>query len=337
MTKRFFKDGPKTDVYETITNKIIEAIERGAETYEMPWNRKSGSGFLPINASNGKPYRGVNVIALWAAQQSMGYQSNEWATFKQWKEKGAAVRKGEKSTTIVFWKFLDPDGPDERPDGEIRADGEGRVMMARAYPVFCADQVEGYTPKAAPPAVENTAERVDHAEQFFKRLGADLRHGGNAAYYSPINDHIQMPPFEEFKTVDGYYSVLAHEHTHWTGHASRVGRDLKGRFGDGSYAMEELIAELGAAFTMGVLGLSNEPRDDHAAYINSWLQVLKGDKRAIFSASSKAQEAMDFFLKANPDYAFTVADELEDATAPPVPPPDLIKAQHTAKGPKVGL
>ena len=289
----------QTDVYQKITDQIIQAIENGAADYEMPWNRRHGNGLLPLNAETGKPYRGVNIIALWATQQDKGYQSNEWATFKQWQEKGAQVRKGEKATHIVFWSFIDKDAQAAADNGEAATDEDNRRMFARSYAVFNADQVDGYTPATIIPEVttSNSMERIPEVDHFFDNLGADLRHGGSQAYYSPSNDYIQMPLFEDFKTVEGYYSVLAHESTHWTGANKRLARDLKGRFGDNSYAMEELIAELGAAFTMANIGLSNEPRTDHASYIQSWLKVLKDDKKAIFTASSKAQAAADFLLE----------------------------------------
>ena len=140
-------------------------------------------------------------------------------------------------------------------------------------------------------------ERIEKADSFFQSIGATLRHGGNRAYYAPDSDHIQMPPFQAFGENVAYYSTLAHEHTHWTANADRCDRQLGKRFGDNAYAAEELIAELGAAFTCAHLGLSTEPREDHAQYINSWLKVLKADKRAIFTAASKAQQAADFMIQ----------------------------------------
>jgi antirestriction protein ArdC len=161
--------------------------------------------------------------------------------------------------------------------------------------VFNAAQVDGYTPKAEPELTLN--ERTANAEAFFAGVGADVGHGGNRAYYSPSSDHIQMPPFQAFDESVSYYSTLAHEHTHWTASAGRCDRQLGKRFGDNAYAAEELIAELGAAFTCAQLGLSTEPRADHAAYIESWLKVLKADKRAIFTAASKAQQACDWLVQ----------------------------------------
>jgi antirestriction protein ArdC len=279
----------KRDVYQTVTAQIINAIEQGTGTWRMPWHTSGQFAFSPINVTSKKPYLGINTVCLWAAAQAKGYESGEWATYAQWQERGAQVRKGEKSTLVVFWKFAngtretDDDGPAN----------SSRLLFTRGYSVFNAAQVDGYNPPAdsAMPMLE----RIEQAESFFKSVGADVRHGGNQAYYAPVSDHIQMPPFRAFREAISYYSTLAHEHTHWT--ASRCDRQLGKRFGDNAYAAEELIAELGAAFTCAHLGLSTEPRADHAAYIQSWLRVLKADKRAIFTAASKAQQAADWMIQ----------------------------------------
>ena len=159
---------------------------------------------------------------------------------------------------------------------------------------FNAAQVDGYTTVADPEV--SMPERIELAETFFHAIQAEVRHGGNQAFYAPASDHIQMPPFGAFNENLSYYSVLAHEHTHWTAPAFRCDRQLGKRFGDGAYAAEELIAELGAAFTCAHLGLSTEPREDHAQYLASWLRVLKADSRAIFTAASKAQQATDWMI-----------------------------------------
>ena len=278
----------RADIYQRITDQIAAAIEAGAGKYEMPWHRAAG---VPMNASSRKPYRGINTIMLWAAAQAKGYPSDIWATFKQWKEMGASVRKRETATSIVFWKISDPKDP-ESEDGADDATGRRSRVLARGYAVFNAAQVDGYDAPARP--VLPPAERVDGAERFFAGLGADIRHGGARAYYAPSLDRIQMPPFEAFRSGVAYYGTLAHEATHWTSHASRCARDLKGRFGDEAYAAEELVAELGAAFLAADLEIEPEPRPDHAAYIASWLKALKNDKRAIFTAAGKAQAAVDW-------------------------------------------
>ncbi len=259
----------------------------------MPWHTSGKFASSPINVASKKAYRGINTLCLWAAAESRGYESGEWGTYRQWLERGAQVRKGEKATLVVFWKFANSSA--EAEDGADQPVSGSRLLFTRGYSVFNAAQVDGYTPKAEPEPPLN--ERMEHAEAFFAGVGADVRHGGNQAYYSPSSDHIQMPPFQSFVESVSYYSTLAHEHTHWTASAGRCDRQLGKRFGDNAYAAEELIAELGAAFTCAHLGLSTEPRTDHAAYIDSWLKVLKADKRAIFTAASKAQQACDWLVQ----------------------------------------
>ncbi len=283
----------KRDVYARVTDQIVTAIENGVGTWRMPWHTSGRFAFSPINIASHKPYRGINTVCLWAAAQSKGYQSGEWAMYQQWLDRGAQVRKGEKATLVVFWKFAHDSG--ESQDGGTEASaGRSRLLFTRGYSVFNAAQVDGYTPKVDADAT--MPERIAHAEEFFQAIRADLRHGGNQAHYSPVSDHIQMPPFAAFAENVPYYSTLAHEHTHWTAPAGRCDRELGKRFGDNAYAAEELIAELGAAFTCAYLGLSTEPRADHAQYIQSWLKVLKADSRAIFTAASKAQQATDWLI-----------------------------------------
>ena len=283
----------KRDVYARVTAQIIEAIEQGVGNWRMPWHTSGRFAFSPINVIRKKPYRGINTVCLWAAAQSKGYESGEWATYQQWQDKGAQVRKGEKSTLVVFWKFANDRG-ESQSDSDSPASGS-RLLFTRGYSVFNAAQVDGYTPKTD--AERPMLERVEQADLFFKAIGSDLRHGGNQAFYSPAGDYVQMPPFAAFRESVSYYSVLAHEHTHWTANGARCKRELGKRFGDSAYAAEELIAELGAAFTCAHLGLSTEPREDHAQYLQSWLRVLKADKRAIFTAASKAQQATDWMIQ----------------------------------------
>jgi antirestriction protein ArdC len=283
----------KLDVYAKFTSQIITAIEQGVGNWKMPWHTSGRFSSSPINATSRKAYRGINTVCLWAAAEAKGYDSGEWATYAQWGERKGQVRKGEKATTVVFWKFAN--GTAENQDGDDNATATGsRLLFTRGYSVFNAAQVDGYTPKPEPAVT--MPERIDRADSWFQSIGADVRNGGNRAYYSPGSDHIQMPPFAAFVENISYYSTLAHEHTHWTARAERCDRQLGKRFGD-SYAAEELIAEVGAAFVCANLGLSTEPREDHAEYIQSWLKVLRADKRAIFTAASKAQQAADYLMK----------------------------------------
>ena len=288
----------RIDIYNEITNQIIEAIEAGAENYKMPWHVNGANSALPVNASTHRPYRGVNVMMLWAVATNKAYETNLWATYQQWRELGARVRKGEKSTCVVFWKFFNEEA-DEQEGTESDARRNPKAVMARAYHVFNAGQVKGYQMSAVPRLPDT--ERIARAEQFIETIGADIREGGSRAFYSPTEDYIQMPPFAVFKKADYRYSVLAHEVTHWTGAKTRLNRDLATRFQKECYAAEELIAELGSAFICAELELEIEPRRDHAPYIQSWLKVLRNDKRAIFTASAKAQQAIDWLFKRNHD------------------------------------
>ncbi len=176
----------------------------------------------------------------------------------------------------------------------------------------------GYTPVRPEPLP--AAERIERAEEFFRHIGADVRHGGPKAFYSPSTDHIQMPPWEAFKDAEAYYATFGHEHQHWTGGEKRLARDLKGRFGSEAYAMEELGAELGAAFLCADLGLAVNPRPEHAAYIDSWLKVMRGDKRAIFTAASQAQRSTDYLHSLQPqrekEAPETVLRAMEDGEGP---------------------
>jgi antirestriction protein ArdC len=278
----------KADIYEQITNAIVSAIEEGTEKYEMPWHTLS----TPMNAANRKSYRGVNVLMLWATAHKHAYTSNEWATYRQWQEAGAQVRKGERSTTVVFWKFYDPV---EEQQGNSDVPQDSLRCFARCYHVFNASQVDGYVPKISEQLPESA--RIENADRFFASLPAVVKHGGDRAFYSPTGDFIQIPPFAQFKSPEAYVCTKAHEFGHWSGAISRLNRDLSDRFGDERYSMEELIAELTSCFLCAELQIQSSPRLDHAPYISSWLRVMKSDKRAIFTAASKAQEAASYLLR----------------------------------------
>jgi antirestriction protein ArdC len=280
------------NIYERVTNQIVEAIEAGAGAggYQMPWHITDSDAFSPINAASKRAYRGVNVLSLWLAAARHGYASGLWATYQQWQQLGAQVRRGEKSCLVVYWKVYEREEK-ERAE-ETSKPKRGRSLVAKAYTVFNVAQVENYTPEESPKLSEK--ERIQSAEKFFAALGADIRHGGFEAYYEPATDIIQMPRFEAFREGARYYSTLGHEAVHLSGSADRLNRNIENRFGTLAYAAEELIAELGAAFVCSVLGISNSPRADHATYIAGWLELLRRDKRAVFTAASKAQEAVDW-------------------------------------------
>ncbi|MEC3949273.1 ArdC family protein [Sphingobium sp. HWE2-09] len=274
-------------IYETITNQIVTAIEEGAAEFKMPWHRMAQDIACPVNVASGRDYRGLNVISLWMIAEAKRYQSGTWATYQQWQDKDCQVRKGEKSASVFFWKNLSEAEGKQEQDGEAR----GR-FVARRYSVFNADQVDGYMSPEIPQLSES--ERIERAERFFSSIPAHITHGGGIACFKPESDQVEMIDYARFTSAPAYYSVLSHELTHWSGGELRLDRDLSGRFGSESYAVEELVAELGAAFIAGKLGLPSDPRKDHAPYIASWLKVLKNDSRAIFTAASKAQAAADF-------------------------------------------
>ena len=289
------------DIHQHLTDRIVAAIEAGAGKWQMPWHHGSG-GRMPVNVATDRQYRGVNVLALWVEAQVLGYGSHLWGTYHQWAGKGATVRKGQKASYVVFYKQIETkveDGSENNP---------GTRVFARATPVFNADQVDGLTQATSTASVEP----LDDVETFVGRTGAKIVHGGHLACFNPKLDEIHMPPRELFtgsatsNATEAYYSTLFHELTHWTGPAHRCDRDLSGRFGTEAYAMEELIAELGAAFLCAELGIAVEPRADHAQYLAHWLTVLKLDKRAIFTAASKAGEAVALLKSA----------QFEDAASP---------------------
>jgi len=286
------KSNERFDVYQAITDQIITAIEAGTGPVEMPWHR-SGAGITrPMNVESGKAYRGINTVALWAAAISGGYGNGLWGTYRQWQERGAQVRKGEKSSLIVFYKEFEVEDEDTE-------DGKGRRFMAKASRVFNIGQVDGYTT----PEIDQTADLIDPieaADRFIRGTGAIIREGGDRAFYRPATDTIAMPDrfrFTGTKTstaTEGWYSTLCHEVAHWSGAKHRLDRQFGERFGDDAYAMEEMVAEISAANLCADLGIAADPRPDHAAYIDHWMRIMKGDRKAIFAAASAASKACDY-------------------------------------------
>lgn len=281
------------DVYEAITNQIVSAIEAGAGQVQLPWHRKGSAIYRPVNVASKNAYRGVNTVALWAAADAQGFADGVWGTYRQWQDSGAQVRKGEKSSLVIFYK--------DYTQGEASASDEEteRRFVARASRVFNVAQVEGYIS----PEADATDDRIDPsqaAEAFIAATGANISIGGDRAFYRPAADIIAMPDRHRFigtetsTATEGWYSTLLHELTHWTGASHRMDRTFGKRFGDDAYAMEEMVAELGAAFLCGDLGITAEPRPDHAAYIDNWLRILKSDRKAIFTAASAASKAAEF-------------------------------------------
>jgi antirestriction protein ArdC len=291
---------PKLDIHQEITSRIITAIEEGAGEFRLPWNRSGASG-RPKNIESGKRYNGVNVLALWVAAMHQGYTRPIWGTYRQWQANGCQVRRGEKSSLVVFYKTV-PVDPDTAEAAEV-----SERLIARASHVFNADQVEGFAAPETLPEVPLFSP-VEIADQFIAATGARVTEAGTKACYIPSSDEILMPDRTRFagsatmSAGEAFYATLMHELTHWTGAPSRCARDLNNRFGSEAYAMEELVAELGAAFLCADLGITPELRPDHASYLANWLTVLKSDKKAIFTAASKAQQAVSFLrtLVGNP-------------------------------------
>lgn len=283
----------KADVYTRVTDRIISDLEKGIRPWARPWSAAHTEGRItrPLRHT-GQPYRGINILMLWADALDKGFNSDIWMTYKQAAEMQAHVRKGEHGSLVVYADKFTKTEKAENGD-----DTEREIPFMKAYTVFSVEQIEGlpehYYRKPAPPTGE-PLKVIENAEAFFTATGATFRHGGNKAYYAPSQDVIQLPPADAFKDAESYAATKAHELTHWTAHPSRLDRILGKRFGDDAYCAEELIAEIGAAFICAALDVTAEPREDHAAYLDHWLKVLRADKRAIFTAAAHAQKAVDY-------------------------------------------
>lgn len=280
----------KRDLYAEVSARILAELEAGAAPWVKPWSATAGKN-VPQNAVTNRAYSGCNVILLWLAR-NRGWPTPRFLTFKQANEAGGNVRKGEHGTKVYFVKQLrvrerDTDAGDEA-DEKI-------IPMMREYTVFNVAQC-GNLPESIvdgkPARVRNPDTRDDLVDEFLRSTGADMREGQGEAYYAPGGDYISLPRFEAFKSADHFYSIAFHELTHWTGHKSRLDRDLKHRFGERAYAAEELVAELGAAFLCAEFGFDGDVRN--AGYIASWIELLKADKRAFFTACNRASKAADY-------------------------------------------
>jgi antirestriction protein ArdC len=284
----------RIDVHTRVTSGIVEQLERGVRPWHKPWNTEHAAGRItrPLR-HNGQPYKGINILMLWASAESQGFSNPFWLTFQQVHELGGFVRKGEHGSPVVFANTFK-----KKETGEDGSEIEQEIPFLKEYTVFNAAQVEGlpgYFYELAKAIETKPLARIEQAEQFFANTKAEVRYGGNRAYYALEADYVRMPPFETFRDAESHTATLAHELTHWTRHASRLNRDLgRKKWGDDGYAMEELVAELGSAFLCADLSITPEVREDHASYIDSWLKVLKSDNRAVFSAASLASQAVDF-------------------------------------------
>ena len=278
------------DLYQTVTNQIIAALEAGAPPWSPPW--LDGTDWTPRNLTSRRPYRGVNVLLLNMVAARQGYPDHRWLTFRQAAEFGAHVRKGERGTPIVFFKMT------EIGQFEARSASEGSaakvVPLLRSFIVFNSAQIDGLPERLQRRPQIPWAPR-DEAEMLIAASGARLVHGGDRACYAPTDDVIRMPGRDCFPSVEAYYATALHELTHWTAATSRCNRPLGMRHGIAAYAFEELIAEMGSAFLSAHCGLT--ARIEHASYVDSWLDALRRDKRLIFVAASKAQAAADYLLR----------------------------------------
>jgi antirestriction protein ArdC len=277
------------DTEQQITDQIIDLIENGmvGEKWERPWKLV---GFLPYNALTGKQYSGINMLL------GMIAGGGPFATYKQWLELGAQVQGGEKAAATMF-RPLTIERKDGNGDPITRADGTSDTfMLFKAFGLFAARQQQGWE-------TDNTRavtfDNVEGAEQAIAATGASIAEGNSdRAFYSPLEDRIQLPGRDQFATAAGFYATALHELVHWTGHSSRLARDFSGRFGDDAYAFEELVAELGATFLSSHFGIEQEQDPNHAKYVSGWLRIMKGDKKAIRDAASQAQKAVDYILSA---------------------------------------
>lgn len=281
----------QTSIYESVTEQIIQQLESGVAPWQKPWS--SFSSGMPANVS-GRTYRGINVLLLWNAAEAKGYDSNTWGTFNQWRNLGGYVNRGEKGTKIVFWRVVERTVADDW-SGEKK---EEKFLIARQFTVFnrcqCGgDRLGRYRRE------HHDSNFIDFgpAEVAIAATNANIRYGGSQAFFSPAGDYIQLPLKVDFNSEAEYYSTTLHELVHWSGHEDRLHRiDKLARFGDRSYAAEELVAELGSAFLAAQLGIPNAPIQNNAAYLKHWLEVLRSDSRAIFTASTAAANAADFIL-----------------------------------------
>lgn len=272
------------DVMADIVARLVDEIEKGAAEWRMPWNAASG---LPHNAVTGNAYRGGNTLALWIEAQICGYASAEWATYKQWQTIDAQVRKGETGTRLIRWVEKKPEKVADTPvGGEARA----KRLIPVSFTVFNIAQCDT---KAGTVTVDPTPRHDGNFAHFFDAIPAVIRWGSGQPCYLPDRDEVHMPDWDAFHTTAAGHATLAHELGHWTGHASRLDRDLTGRFGDDAYAVEELIAEMSAAFSCAEVGIEPAIRDDHAPYLDHWLRVLRAEPRHLWSIASTAQAATD--------------------------------------------
>lgn len=288
------------DHHQEITDRIVAALESGTKPWQQPWNNaKTGKPTLPVNATTGLPYHGINVLVLAMSAFAFGNGDPRFCIYKQAAERGWQVRKSERGTLIFFFKQMDVTDRDGPADGDGRTK---RIPMLRAYTVFNCAQIDGIAPWVKPDVAEAAWERPEAADIIVRNSGARMQVGGSGAFYSPKLDVVCHPPLSSFSSPEAFSATIMHELGHWTSHESRLNRDISTKFGSQKYAQEELRAELASVFVGATLGLPCDT-PNHADYLASWIDVLKGDKREIFRAASEAQKIANYLLAFHPDYA----------------------------------
>ena len=280
------------DYARTVADTLIEQLRQGTAPWQKPWDA-TGTRFMPYNPTSGKDYRGMNAMWLWM----QGHEDSRWMTYKQAAGEGGQVRKGEKGTQVQYWKFDDRVAAKDA-NGKPIKDGEGKPVMVAvklerprifSATVFNASQIDGLPPPELRPQPE-AWEREQRAEAILSNSRADIRHqAGDRAYYMPSLDHIVLPERGQFADSADYYGTALHELGHWTGHKSRLDRDLAHPFGSAGYAKEELRAEISSLMMADRLGIPHKP-DRHAAYVGNWIKALEDDPREIFRAAAEAEK-----------------------------------------------
>jgi antirestriction protein ArdC len=276
------------DIHQTVTAKIIAMLEKNRLSSSPRWSANSGNG-MPINAKTGEAYRGINVLILWSEMAEKGYANSQWLTYNHAASLGGQVRKGEKSVACVYYKTVAKECREDPEDAET-------YFLAKPFWLFNVAQIDHLPEGLFVASAEREFNAIASAEGIIARTNAQICYGFDSAFYSPLKDQICLPQRERFASEEIFYATALHELTHWTGHESRLNRQFGKRFGDDAYAVEELVAELGAAFTTNSLGLLSATIDSHASYVASWVKVLKSDKTAIFKAASLASKAADFLI-----------------------------------------
>ncbi|HDV3697354.1 TPA: DUF1738 domain-containing protein [Escherichia coli] len=288
----------KKPFHEQVAERLIEQLKAGTAPWQKPWEPGMPGSFIPLNPTTGKRYKGINAIQLMA----QGHADPRWMTYKQAAAAGAQVRRGEKGTPIQYWKFSEEQTKIDEQTGKPVLDANGdpvKVTVQLERPrvffatVFNAEQIDGLPPLERK---EQTWNAVERAEHILAASGATIRHGEHdRAFYRPSTDSIHLPDKGQFPTADNYYATALHELGHWTGHPSRLDRDLAHPFGSEGYAKEELRAEIASMILGDELGIGHDP-GQHAAYVGSWIKALQEDPLEIFRAAADAEKIQDFVL-----------------------------------------